>query len=73
MTNQRANRLMLFILAMALGADCASLPSNALAAMQPESRCTSLATDMRGRWPKATYVEDSAATHPYAQRVFDPT
>lgn len=28
--------------------------------------------DMAGRWPNATYVEDLAATQPYAARVFDP-
>ena len=28
--------------------------------------------DMRSRWPNATYVEDIAATAPYAARVFDP-
>ena len=28
--------------------------------------------DMRSRWPKARYVEDSAATAPVAQRIFDP-
>ena len=28
--------------------------------------------DMAGRWPGATYVEDIAATAPYAARVFDP-
>jgi AraC family transcriptional regulator of adaptative response/methylated-DNA-[protein]-cysteine methyltransferase len=28
--------------------------------------------DMRGRWPNAVYVEDMAATQPYAARVFDP-
>ena len=27
--------------------------------------------DMRGRWPQATYVEDSARTAPLAQRIFD--
>ncbi len=27
--------------------------------------------DMRSRWPKAQYVEDAAATLPYARRVFD--
>ncbi len=27
--------------------------------------------DMRSRWPKAQYVEDLAATLPYARRVFD--
>jgi AraC family transcriptional regulator of adaptative response/methylated-DNA-[protein]-cysteine methyltransferase len=27
---------------------------------------------MAGRWPNATYVEDMAATAPYAARVFDP-
>lgn len=29
--------------------------------------------DMRGRWPNAAYVEDMAATQPYAARIFDPT
>ncbi len=28
--------------------------------------------DMSARWPNARYVEDSAATAPYAARVFDP-
>jgi len=28
-------------------------------------------TDMQGRWPKATYVEDRAGTTAYARRVFD--
>ena len=28
--------------------------------------------DMSSRWPNATYVEDMAATAPYAARVFDP-
>ena len=28
--------------------------------------------DMAGRWPNATYVEDVAATAPYAGRIFDP-
>lgn len=28
--------------------------------------------DMSGRWPNASYVEDMAATGPYAARVFDP-
>lgn len=28
--------------------------------------------DMAGRWPNATFVEDLAATRPYAARVFDP-
>jgi AraC family transcriptional regulator of adaptative response/methylated-DNA-[protein]-cysteine methyltransferase len=28
--------------------------------------------DMSGRWPKASYVEDMAATAPYASRIFDP-
>ncbi len=26
---------------------------------------------MRGRWPRASYVEDSARTAPLAQRIFD--
>jgi AraC family transcriptional regulator of adaptative response/methylated-DNA-[protein]-cysteine methyltransferase len=28
--------------------------------------------DMSGRWPNASYVEDMAATAPYAARIFDP-
>jgi AraC family transcriptional regulator of adaptative response/methylated-DNA-[protein]-cysteine methyltransferase len=28
--------------------------------------------DLSGRWPNATYVEDMAATAPYAARIFDP-
>lgn len=28
--------------------------------------------DMARRWPNADYVEDSAATAPYASRIFDP-
>ncbi len=28
--------------------------------------------DMAGRWPNASYVEDLAATQPYAERIFDP-
>jgi AraC family transcriptional regulator of adaptative response/methylated-DNA-[protein]-cysteine methyltransferase len=28
--------------------------------------------DLRRRWPKANYVEDTAATAPLAQRIFDP-
>ncbi len=28
--------------------------------------------DMSGRWPNAIYVEDMAATQPYAARIFDP-
>jgi AraC family transcriptional regulator, regulatory protein of adaptative response / methylated-DNA-[protein]-cysteine methyltransferase len=27
--------------------------------------------DMKGRWPRATYVEDTAATAPYVRRIFD--
>ena len=27
--------------------------------------------DMRGRWPKASYVEDNARTAPLARRIFD--
>jgi AraC family transcriptional regulator of adaptative response/methylated-DNA-[protein]-cysteine methyltransferase len=29
--------------------------------------------DMRGRWPNADYVEDMAATQPYAKRIFEPS
>lgn len=28
--------------------------------------------DMRARWPNAAYIEDAAATAPYAARIFDP-
>ena len=28
--------------------------------------------DMKARWPKAEYLEDSAATAPLARRIFDP-
>jgi AraC family transcriptional regulator, regulatory protein of adaptative response / methylated-DNA-[protein]-cysteine methyltransferase len=28
--------------------------------------------DMRGRWPKAAFIEDKAATAPLARRIFDP-
>lgn len=28
--------------------------------------------DMAGRWPAARFIEDSAATAPYAARIFDP-
>src|SRR5690606_10576548 len=28
--------------------------------------------DMAGRWPNAAYIEDMAATAPYAARIFDP-
>ncbi len=28
--------------------------------------------DMRSRWPNADYLEDSAATAPFATRIFDP-
>jgi AraC family transcriptional regulator, regulatory protein of adaptative response / methylated-DNA-[protein]-cysteine methyltransferase len=29
--------------------------------------------DMKRRWPKATYIEDAAATAPLAKRIFDPS
>ena len=29
--------------------------------------------DMKGRWPKAHYSEDTARTAPIAQRIFDPS
>ncbi|NTJ44902.1 methylated-DNA--[protein]-cysteine S-methyltransferase [Agrobacterium larrymoorei] len=29
--------------------------------------------DMARRWPNAAYIEDSAATAPYAARIFDPS
>lgn len=37
----------------------------------PEARASTLA-DMKGRWPRAGYVEDSSRTGPYVQRCFDP-
>jgi AraC family transcriptional regulator, regulatory protein of adaptative response / methylated-DNA-[protein]-cysteine methyltransferase len=30
-------------------------------------------TDLRGRWPRATYVENAAATALVARRIFDPS
>jgi len=32
----------------------------------------SLLADMQRRWPKASYIEDTAATAPVAARIFDP-
>jgi AraC family transcriptional regulator of adaptative response/methylated-DNA-[protein]-cysteine methyltransferase len=43
-----------------------------LAFADPGREQASLA-DMRMRWPRATYVEDEAATAPYARRIFDRT
>lgn len=34
--------------------------------------CESAFADMAKRWPKARYVEDEAATAPYAARIFSP-
>jgi AraC family transcriptional regulator, regulatory protein of adaptative response / methylated-DNA-[protein]-cysteine methyltransferase len=33
---------------------------------------TAALADMRRRWPRADYVEDTAATAPLARRIFDP-
>jgi AraC family transcriptional regulator of adaptative response/methylated-DNA-[protein]-cysteine methyltransferase len=41
-----------------------------LAFADPGEEQTAFA-DMSGRWPKATYVEDRAATAPLAQRIFN--
>jgi AraC family transcriptional regulator of adaptative response/methylated-DNA-[protein]-cysteine methyltransferase len=41
-----------------------------LAFADPGEEKSALA-DMRGRWPKARYVEDTARTAPTAQRIFD--
>jgi AraC family transcriptional regulator of adaptative response/methylated-DNA-[protein]-cysteine methyltransferase len=30
-------------------------------------------TDMKSRWPKARYVEDTATTAAFAKRIFDPS
>jgi AraC family transcriptional regulator of adaptative response/methylated-DNA-[protein]-cysteine methyltransferase len=43
-----------------------------LAFADPGEGAAALA-DMRGRWPRARYVEDMAATTPYARRIFDPS
>ncbi len=42
-----------------------------LAFADPGQEEASLA-DMMGRWPKATFLRDEAATAPYAARIFDP-
>ena len=42
-----------------------------LAFADPGKEAASLA-DMQARWPRATYVEDTQATAPTAQRIFDP-
>jgi AraC family transcriptional regulator of adaptative response/methylated-DNA-[protein]-cysteine methyltransferase len=42
-------------------------------AFADEGEESSALADMSGRWPKAHYVEDPAATAPLAQRVFDPS
>jgi AraC family transcriptional regulator of adaptative response/methylated-DNA-[protein]-cysteine methyltransferase len=41
-----------------------------LAFADPGEEAAALA-DMRGRWPKANYVEDKARTAPLARRIFD--
>jgi AraC family transcriptional regulator, regulatory protein of adaptative response / methylated-DNA-[protein]-cysteine methyltransferase len=41
-----------------------------LAFADPGGEQSALA-DMKGRWPRATYLEDKAATETYARRVFD--
>jgi AraC family transcriptional regulator of adaptative response/methylated-DNA-[protein]-cysteine methyltransferase len=41
-----------------------------LAFADPGDEAIALA-DMKGRWPRATYVEDFIATAPLAQRIFD--
>src|SRR3954447_26829235 len=41
-----------------------------LAFADPGAEAATLA-DMQSRWPKARYVEDAAATAPFARRVFD--
>ena len=33
----------------------------------------SVLTDMKSRWPKARYVEDTATTAAFAKRIFDPS
>jgi AraC family transcriptional regulator of adaptative response/methylated-DNA-[protein]-cysteine methyltransferase len=43
-----------------------------LAFADPGAEKATLA-DMKGRWPRATYVEDSARTAAVARRIFDPS
>jgi AraC family transcriptional regulator of adaptative response/methylated-DNA-[protein]-cysteine methyltransferase len=42
-----------------------------LAFADPGEEAVALA-DMRSRWPRAHYIEDTAATLPLARRIFDP-
>lgn len=41
-------------------------------AFADEGREKAALADMTGRWPRAGYEEDSAATAPFVRRVFDP-
>jgi len=41
-------------------------------AFADEGREAETLADMMGRWPRAEYVEDQAATAPLASRIFDP-
>jgi AraC family transcriptional regulator of adaptative response/methylated-DNA-[protein]-cysteine methyltransferase len=41
-------------------------------AFADEGREKAALADMRSRWPRATYAEDSATTAPYVRRIFDP-
>jgi AraC family transcriptional regulator of adaptative response/methylated-DNA-[protein]-cysteine methyltransferase len=41
-------------------------------AFADEGREAAALADMKSRWPRATYVEDPAATAPLARRIFDP-
>jgi AraC family transcriptional regulator of adaptative response/methylated-DNA-[protein]-cysteine methyltransferase len=41
-------------------------------AFSDEGREKAALADMTARWPRATYVEDSAATAAYVRRIFDP-
>jgi len=41
-----------------------------LAFADPDEEAATL-TDMKARWPRATYIEDAAATQPVARRIFD--
>ena len=41
-------------------------------AFADEGQEASALADMMGRWPRATYQEDSAGTAPLASRIFDP-
>jgi AraC family transcriptional regulator of adaptative response/methylated-DNA-[protein]-cysteine methyltransferase len=42
-------------------------------AFADEGKEAAALSDMKSRWPRATYVEDPAATASFARRIFDPS